>query len=170
MDWRDPPRSGCGLNLTLAAIGRLKPNEPEYILTQDWLRRADQAGRPLGLRGVRHLELDPKLPQPDRDKEAAAFLANLDKAALVVALDEHGANMGSVPFSAQLIQWRDRGEREVVLAVGGPDGHGEALLRAATMTLSFGSWTWPHKLARAMAAEQIYRAISIMAGTPYHRV
>lgn len=158
------------MNLTLAAIGRLKASEPEQILTGDWLRRADIAGRALGIRGVRMLEVDPKLPQPDRDKEAAALLGTFDKAAIVIALDERGVDMGSVKFSQLLVNWRDKGEREIVLAIGGPDGHGGALTDAAHVKLAFGSWTWPHKLVRAMAAEQLYRAVSIMAGTPYHRV
>jgi 23S rRNA (pseudouridine1915-N3)-methyltransferase len=158
------------LIVTLAAIGRLKTSEPEQAMTQDWLRRADQIGKPLALRPIRLLEVDPKLPQPDRDKEASALLGAFDKSALIIALDEHGAAPGSVGFARQVEAWRDQGEREIILAIGGPDGHGKALREAAVTTLAFGTWTWPHKLVRAMAAEQIFRAVSILAGTPYHRV
>jgi 23S rRNA (pseudouridine1915-N3)-methyltransferase len=156
--------------LTLAAIGRLKATEPEHGLTQDWIARADVLGRGMGIRPVRVLEIDPRLPQPDRDKEAAALLAALDPAAMIIALDERGDTMGSVKFARKLEGWRDQGSREVALVIGGPDGHGAALTEAAQVRLSFGAWTWPHKLVRAMAAEQIYRALSILAGTPYHRV
>lgn len=156
--------------MTLAAIGRLKSNEPEQILTQDWLRRADLIGKPLGIRSARLLEVEPKLPQPDRDKEAAALLAVFDQGSFIIALDEHGDGAGSVAFAKKLGGWRDRGEREIILAIGGPDGHGDALKKAASASLAFGAWTWPHKLARAMAAEQLYRAVTILAGTPYHRV
>lgn len=170
MDWRNPPCRRCCLILTLAAIGRLKANEPEQILTQDWLRRADLTGRSLGFKSARLLEIDPKLPQPDRNKEAAALLAAFEQGSFIIALDEHGDACGSVNFAKKLGSWRDQGEREIILAIGGPDGHGDALKRAANATLAFGAWTWPHKLVRAMAAEQIYRAVTVLAGTPYHRV
>ena len=150
-------------------IGRLKAIEPEQVMTQDWLNRADAMGRPLGIRSVRLLEIDPRLPQPDRDKEAAALLAAFDPGSFIIALDEHGDMPGSVGFAKKLEHWRDQGQREVILAIGGPDGHGQALKKAASATLAFGSWTWPHKLVRAMAAEQLYRGVSILAGTPYHR-
>ena len=156
--------------ITLAAIGRLKPSEPEQIMTQDWLRRADLMAKPLGFRAVRLMEIDPRLAQPDRDKEAAALLAAFDTGCFIIALDEHGDMAGSVGFADKLSNWRDQGEREVILAVGGPDGHGQALKKAASLTLAFGTWTWPHKLVRAMAAEQVYRATSILAKIPYHRV
>jgi 23S rRNA (pseudouridine1915-N3)-methyltransferase len=158
------------LILTLAAIGRLKSTEPEQILTVDWLRRADLAGRALGFKSARLLEIDPKLPQPDRDKEAVALLSAFDAGSLIIALDEHGDASGSVNFAKKIGAWRDQGEREIILAIGGPDGHGQALKNAASASLAFGAWTWPHKLVRAMAAEQIYRAVTILAGSPYHRV
>jgi 23S rRNA (pseudouridine1915-N3)-methyltransferase len=170
LDRGNPSRRRCRLILTLAAIGRLKANEPEQVMTQDWLKRTDAMGRPMGIRQVRLLEVDPRLPQPDSDKEAAALLAAFDTGRFIIALDEHGDMPGSVGFANKLGSWRDQGEREVILAIGGPDGHGRALKKAASATLAFGSWTWPHKLVRAMAAEQIYRAVSILAGTPYHRV
>jgi 23S rRNA (pseudouridine1915-N3)-methyltransferase len=139
-------------------------------MTRDWLERADMIGRPLGIKPVRLLEIDPRLPAPDKDKEAAAFLAAFDAGSLIIALDEHGEVPGSVTFAKKLETWRDQGLREIILAIGGPDGHGRAVLDAAHTRLAFGKWTWPHKLVRAMAAEQIYRGVSILAGTPYHRV
>jgi 23S rRNA (pseudouridine1915-N3)-methyltransferase len=139
-------------------------------MTQDWLKRADAMGRTMGVRPVRLLEIDPRLPQPDSDKEASALLASFDPGSFIIALDEHGDMQSSVGFAKKLEALRDHGEREVILAIGGPDGHGRALKDAARATLAFGSWTWPHKLVRAMAAEQLYRAVSILAGTPYHRV
>ncbi|GBF59444.1 ribosomal RNA large subunit methyltransferase H [Candidatus Phycosocius bacilliformis] len=158
------------MNLTLAAIGRLKSQEPEHILTLDWMGRADAMGKPLGFKSVRLMEVDPRLREPDRDKEAAALLAAIEPGSFIIALDERGDTPGSVRFANRLAALRDQGTRQVVLVIGGPDGHGEALKRAAHQSLAFGSWTWPHKLVRAMAAEQIYRAIAILSGTPYHRV
>jgi 23S rRNA (pseudouridine1915-N3)-methyltransferase len=157
------------LILTLAAIGRLKGSQPEQMLTLDWLKRAEVIGRGLGIRPVQLLEVDPRLPQPDSDKEALALLEAFNPSAFIIALDERGQDMGSAGFARKLASLRDQGEREIVVVIGGPDGHGQALKTAAAMTLAFGSWTWPHKLVRAMAAEQIYRAISILAKSPYHR-
>jgi 23S rRNA (pseudouridine1915-N3)-methyltransferase len=139
-------------------------------MTRDWLSRADVMGKPLGIRPVRLLEVDPRLPAPDKDKEAAALLSVFDAGSLIIALDEHGEMLGSVGFAKKLEAWRDQGQREIILAIGGPDGHGPILLGAAQAKLAFGNWTWPHKLVRAMAAEQMYRAVSILAGSPYHRV
>jgi 23S rRNA (pseudouridine1915-N3)-methyltransferase len=170
LDGRNPSRRWCCLILTLAAIGRLKDKEPEQVMTRDWLARADAMGRPLGIRPVRLLEVDPRLPAPDRDKEAAALLSAFDAGSLIIALDEHGEMPGSVGFARKLEVWRDQGQREIILAIGGPDGHGETLKQAVSAKIAFGSWTWPHKLVRAMAAEQMYRAVSILSGTPYHRV
>lgn len=155
--------------VTLAAVGRLKPSEPEQALTRDWIDRADVLARGVGLRGVRLVEADPKLPKPDPAREAAALLAALAPGAIIVALDERGAQPGSVGFASRLGAWRDAGARDVALLVGGADGHGEAVRGAASLSLAFGTWTWPHKLARAMAAEQIYRALTILGGSPYHR-
>ena len=64
---------------------------------------------------------------------------------------------------------RDQGERRLVFVIGGSDGLDESVRRAARSTLAFGPQTWPHALARAMLAEQIYRAVTILAGSPYHR-
>jgi 23S rRNA (pseudouridine1915-N3)-methyltransferase len=158
------------LILTLAAIGRLKASEPEQVMTRDWLSRAEVMARPLGIKPVRLLEIDPRLPAPDSDKEAAALMAAFDAGSFIIALDEFGEAPGSVGFARKLETWRDQGQREIILAIGGPDGHGAALKQAASSKIAFGNWTWPHKLVRAMAAEQIYRAISILSGTPYHRV
>lgn len=139
-------------------------------MTNDWIKRANIIGQPLGIRPVRLMEVDARLPQPDSDKEACALLAAFDTGSFIISLDERGDMLGSVAFARKLENLRDRGEREVILTIGGPDGHGAALTKAAHMSLAFGTWTWPHKLVRAMAAEQLYRGVSILAGTPYHRV
>lgn len=138
-------------------------------MTNDWIKRANVIGQPMGIRPVRLLEVDARLTQPDSDKEATAMLSAFDTGSFLISLDERGDMLGSVAFAKKLEALRDRGEREVILAIGGPDGHGAALKKAAHASLAFGSWTWPHKLVRAMAAEQLYRAVSILAGTPYHR-
>jgi len=86
-----------------------------------------------------------------------------------VLLDEHGRQMTSEEFAALLGQWRDQGVREARFHIGAADGHGESARASADLLLAFGAMTWPHLLARAMLAEQLWRATSILAGHPYHR-
>ncbi|MEZ5734532.1 MAG: 23S rRNA (pseudouridine(1915)-N(3))-methyltransferase RlmH [Novosphingobium sp.] len=86
-----------------------------------------------------------------------------------VLLDERGKHMTSEEFAAQLGRWRDEGVREARFVLGAADGHGDEARGQADLLLAFGAMTWPHLLARAMLAEQLWRATSILAGHPYHR-
>ncbi len=100
--------------------------------------------------------------------EAEALLAAAD-GALLVACDERGRAHASRPFADKLAGWRDAGERRVAFLIGGADGLDPALVARAREALAFGPQTWPHALARAMLAEQLYRAVTILGGSPYHR-
>ena len=86
-----------------------------------------------------------------------------------VLLDERGQSITSEQFAETLRDWRDNGIREARFVLGAADGHSEAERAGADLLLSFGAMTWPHLLARAMLAEQLWRATSIIAGHPYHR-
>jgi len=86
-----------------------------------------------------------------------------------IMLDEKGASLGSIAFADRLGRWRDDGVREARFLIGAADGFEDADRASADLLLSFGSLTWPHMLARAMLAEQLWRATSILAGHPYHR-
>jgi 23S rRNA (pseudouridine1915-N3)-methyltransferase len=86
-----------------------------------------------------------------------------------VLLDEHGKQMSSEEFAALLGRWRDDGVREARFLIGAADGHGEEVRAKADLLLGFGAMTWPHLMVRAMLAEQLWRATSILAGHPYHR-
>ena len=86
-----------------------------------------------------------------------------------VLLDERGRTMDSEAFAALLGRWRDDGVREARFHIGAADGHADEDRTNADLLLSFGAMTWPHMLARAMLAEQLWRATSILAGHPYHR-
>nr|WP_232473877.1 23S rRNA (pseudouridine(1915)-N(3))-methyltransferase RlmH [Sphingomonas sp. MA1305] len=86
-----------------------------------------------------------------------------------VLLDEKGEVLGSLDFARRLERWRDDGVREARFLIGAADGFGDAERAEADLLLSFGRATWPHLLARAMLAEQLFRATSILAGHPYHR-
>ncbi|MBB3694064.1 23S rRNA (pseudouridine(1915)-N(3))-methyltransferase RlmH [Sphingomonas sp. BK580] len=86
-----------------------------------------------------------------------------------VLLDEKGEMLGSAAFAATLGRWRDDGVREARFVIGAADGFGDVERGEADLLLSFGRATWPHLLARAMLAEQLFRATSILANHPYHR-
>ncbi len=87
----------------------------------------------------------------------------------IVLLDERGENLSSEQFAGILGRWRDEGVRETRFLIGAADGHDEAARGQADLLIAFGKATWPHLMARAMLAEQLYRATSILAGHPYHR-
>jgi 23S rRNA (pseudouridine1915-N3)-methyltransferase len=89
--------------------------------------------------------------------------------AVTILLDEKGVALGSLDFARTLERWRDEGRREARFLIGGADGFGDAERAEADLILSFGKATWPHLLARAMLAEQLFRATSILANHPYHR-
>ncbi|WP_156680976.1 23S rRNA (pseudouridine(1915)-N(3))-methyltransferase RlmH [Sphingomonas profundi] len=102
---------------------------------------------------------------PDRGGRMPA----LEPATVLVAMDEKGEQLGSVAFAERLGRWRDDGRREARFLIGAADGLEPAERGAAALLFAFGAATWPHMLARAMLAEQLWRATSILAGHPYHR-
>ena len=102
---------------------------------------------------------------PDR----GGFLPDAPPNAVTVVLDERGQTLSSIEFARKLENWRDTGRREVRFLIGAADGHQEELRGKADLLMSFGPATWPHLLVRSMLAEQIFRAISILASHPYHR-
>ena len=153
------------MKLAIAAIG--KPGRgPEAVLADDYARRATLSGRPLGLGPLELIDLEPK--KPGKAPEAGLLLAAAEGAHLI-ACDERGRTYSSRAFADHVAALRDQGERRLVFVIGGADGLDESVRRAARSTLAFGPQTWPHALARAMLAEQIYRAVTILAGSPYHR-
>jgi 23S rRNA (pseudouridine1915-N3)-methyltransferase len=110
--------------------------------------------------------VDPK--KPGKSAEAEALRARLDGGYLIVC-DEHGDSVASRSFAGHIARLRDDGERHLVFVIGGANGLDAALLGEAREKIAFGVQTWPHALVRVMLAEQVYRAVSILAGSPYHR-
>ena len=102
---------------------------------------------------------------PDKGGNVPALLAN----SVTIALDERGEMLSSVELARKLESWRDAGKREARFLIGAAHGHGDEQRLAADLLLSFGHATWPHLLVRAMLAEQLFRATSILAHHPYHR-
>ena len=153
------------MKLAIVAIGRLARG-PEAELVRSYVERATAAGRALGLGPVELVEVESR--KPGKAAEAAALQPQLADAH-VIACDEHGRARPSRAFAEEIAALRDRGVRRLVFLVGGADGLDPELLGRADGKLAFGPQTWPHALARAMLAEQLYRAVTILAGSPYHR-
>jgi len=153
------------VRITFVAVSRLA-RSPEADLVKLYVERATQAGRALGLGPVEVIEVESR--KPGKAAEAEALRPHL-QGAHVIACDEHGAARPSRAFADEIANLRDRGVRRLVFVIGGADGLDPDLLTAAQGRLAFGPQTWPHALARAMLAEQVYRAVSILTGSPYHR-
>ena len=102
---------------------------------------------------------------PDRGGKAPELPPN----SVTIALDERGTAISSMELATKLERWREEGKREVRFLIGAADGHGDEQRGNADLLLSFGQATWPHLLVRAMLAEQLFRATSILANHPYHR-
>lgn len=156
------------LTLTIAAVGRLRKG-PQAELIADYIDRATQTGRGLGIGPLRVVEVEDK-KGAGQAGEAEALRRAIPSGAVVVALDERGKVLTSPKFADQIAGWRDQGRADLCFLIGGADGLDPALRAEADLALSFGSMVWPHMLARVMLAEQLYRATSILAGSPYHRV
>jgi 23S rRNA (pseudouridine1915-N3)-methyltransferase len=154
------------LRIAILAVGRIGRG-PEAALAADYAARATAGGRSLALGPVEVIEVEAK--RSGKPAEADALAARLQDGDHLIACDEHARALASRPFAEHLAQLRDRGVRRLVFLIGGADGIDPALLARADERLAFGPQTWPHALVRAMLAEQLYRAIAILAGGPYHR-
>lgn len=159
------------MEVSVFAIGRMKKGA-EADLAGLYAARFKAAAKALGLQfgGVREITESGKPTAEQRKKEEfAACAAQLKAGGLLVLLDERGKNISSRAFAENLRQWRDAGQASLLLALGGPDGFAEEARQRADFLLSFGAMTWPHRLARIMLTEQLYRAAMILSGHPYHR-
>ena len=155
------------MRILVAAVGRLKPG-PEKTLSDDYLRRAAQAGRALGLGPFSVSEVDERKAR-DAPTQSARLVEAIPSGAEAIALDERGEVLSSDALARLLASLRDRGTPATAFLIGGPEGHDDVVRARADRMVSLGPMVWPHMLARAMLAEQLYRAVSILAGTPYHR-
>ena len=159
------------MRLTLAAVGRLKAG-PERDLVARYVERIAGTGKALGLPELALRETDEsraRRPEDRKAEEARALRTLIPAGARLVALDERGKSIASERFAQEIAHWRDCGVRDLCFVIGGADGLDPALRDEAALCLSFGALTLPHQIVRALVAEQVYRAISILAGHPYHR-
>ena len=149
------------MRLVVAAVGRGR-DDPAQQLFENYRHRLPW---PIELREVRAGGGG----DAGREREAAALLKGLPEGAHIVALDGTGKALTSEAFAARLARIRDDGVAVVAFLIGGADGHGAPALARADLVFSLGPMTWPHLLVRAMLAEQLWRAASILSGHPYHR-
>ena len=159
------------MRLWIYAIGHMR-GTPEGELCEDFCDRARKMGRNMGFAAVTVEELpvsrhrDPDARMKD---EAERLSARLPEGAHLVLLDARGKGMTSEDFAEMLGSLRDVGTKDLAFVIGGPDGLLPLPGKKAGRSLAFGPQTWPHLLARALLTEQIYRALTILAGHPYHR-
>ena len=151
------------MRIRILCVGRMKDG-PERALVDEYVVRAQKSGKSLGYRAVEEIEIPPS----SKDDEGTRLLAKHGQG-ILIRLDERGEAWTSQDLSKRLARWRDAGEDACSFVIGGADGTSSAIAAAARHTISFGVQTWPHRLVRVMIAEQVYRALSIEAGSPYHR-
>lgn len=156
------------MRLHLCAVGRLRAG-PERDLVDDYLGRLDRTGRPLGLGPASEHEVEDK-KGGGMTAEGLLLSRTIPEGAALCVLDERGKTLSSPEFAQVLAQWRDAGRQDAAFVIGGADGVDPSLRSRADLAISFGRMVWPHILVRVMLAEQLYRAATILAGSPYHRV
>ncbi len=159
------------MRLWIVAVGHGR-GAPEGALTDEYIDRAAKMGRNMGFTSVLVEEVAvSKLRETKaRMEEEAQRLGNrVPEGAHVVLLDAKGKGMTSEDFADMLGALRDAGTKDIAFVIGGPDGLAPLPGKRSGRSLAFGPQTWPHLLVRAMLAEQVYRALTILAGHPYHR-
>jgi 23S rRNA (pseudouridine1915-N3)-methyltransferase len=159
------------LRLAIAAIGKLKAG-PERELAEDYAGRIPALGKKAGITALSVKDWA-ESQKPDAAQriaeEATQLWAAVPAGAHVIALDERGKAMASGAFAGHIGKLAEQGVGELVFLLGGPDGHAASTREKANSLLALGPMTWPHRLARVMLLEQIYRSITILVKHPYHR-
>lgn len=155
------------MKIRICAVARLRSG-PERDLIDDYTTRFDRIGRPLSLGPLEEREIETRKVS-GMEAEATLLARAIPEGAVVCALDERGRQVGSPEFAERLTGWRDEGRSMAAFVIGGADGLAPDLCARADLRLSLGRMVWPHALARVMLTEQLYRAASIIAGSPYHR-
>lgn len=159
------------MRLQILAIGQARGSE-EAALTEEFAKRARGFGKRLGFSelAVEEIAVSKARDAAKRmTEEAERLAARVPQGAHVIALDAKGKGMTSEDFAEMLGALRDAGTRDLCFVIGGPDGLAPLPGIKPGRSLAFGPQTWPHLLVRAMLSEQLYRALTILAGHPYHR-
>jgi len=151
------------MRIAVLAIGRMR-DDPARRVYEDFMERLPW---PHDIQEL--LEKKPLPVAKRKQNEAEMLLRAVPDGATIVALEGAGRMLSSADFAARIGAWRDAGAPCLAFLLGGANGHGDAVLQRADLALSFGPMVWPHLLARAMLAEQLWRAAAILSGHPYHR-
>jgi 23S rRNA (pseudouridine1915-N3)-methyltransferase len=159
------------MRLRIAAVGRQKAG-PERELLERYIERVNALGRGLSLAPLDAVEVSesPARRAADRMKEEALALKKWAiTGAHRIVLDARGKNLTSEDFAKNILGLREKGVPAALFLIGGADGLAEEARKDADFTIAFGAATFPHQLVRILLAEQIYRALTILSGHPYHR-
>ncbi|MBI1328973.1 MAG: 23S rRNA (pseudouridine(1915)-N(3))-methyltransferase RlmH [Alphaproteobacteria bacterium] len=159
------------MRLHILAVGVAR-GTPEGSLTDDYIGRAKAIGKRAGFTNVEVVEVPVSKLRESRSRireEGERLAARIPQGAHAIFLDAKGKGMTSEDFAEALAALRDAGARDLVFLIGGPDGLDPGPAVKASRSLAFGPQIWPHLLVRAMLAEQVYRAFTILSGHPYHR-
>lgn len=159
------------MRILIGAIGKPKSG-PERELAEDYVVRAGKLGRRAGISSiaiVEQAESGAATADLRRAEEAERLTRALPDGATLVCLDETGKDLTSSDLATLIRRHADAGTADLAFLIGGPDGHGDPVKARAELMVRFGRATWPHRLVRAMLAEQIYRSVTILLNHPYHR-
>lgn len=153
------------MHIKLISIGKLKSG-PEKALIDDYVSRYNKAGPSIGLRSLTLIDLP---SGGGLDAEGDLLINAIPSGATPLRMDEHGPQLTSVQFAKKLERLRDDGLPELCFLIGGAEGYSKSVRQAVPDQLAFGPQTWPHRLVKVMLAEQLYRAVSLLSGSPYHK-
>ncbi|CBI76789.1 conserved protein of unknown function [Bartonella clarridgeiae 73] len=159
------------MQISIFAVGRMK-QDAEQILVQRYLDRFSKSAGAVGFHFGKMQEISESRAQTvcqRVEEEGKKLFESLPEKCRLIVLDERGKLISSSIFAEKLAFYRDEGVRDLILALGGPDGHSEHVRNRADFLLSFGFMTWPHQIARILLTEQLYRAVTIISHHPYHR-
>ena len=155
------------MKIILRAGGVIR-SSPEREMIDDYMQRAQGLARGTGFLSVEEQQVDLRSAKT-REAETTTLVGDIPSGGKLIIFDERGKTPSSRQISKHFATWRDDGISQLVLTIGGADGFEPSAIPPGTTRWAFGPQTWPHKMVRMMAAEQIYRALSILARTPYHR-
>ncbi|WP_026941089.1 23S rRNA (pseudouridine(1915)-N(3))-methyltransferase RlmH [Hellea balneolensis] len=155
------------MKIILRAGGIIRSG-PEREMIDDYMRRAQGLARGTGFLGIEEQQVDLRNAK-SRERETQMLLKDSPAGAKLIIFDERGKTPTSRQISERFENWRNEAIPQLILTIGGADGFEPSAIPSGATKWAFGPQTWPHKMVRLMAAEQIYRALSILARTPYHR-
>ncbi|WP_019219995.1 23S rRNA (pseudouridine(1915)-N(3))-methyltransferase RlmH [Bartonella florencae] len=159
------------MQISIFAVGRMKRGA-EQKLVDHYLNRFSKGSGAVGFHFKRLQEISESRAQKAcqrMEEEGRKLIEFLPEKCRLIVLDERGESISSSSFAEKLVLYRDGGIRDLVIALGGPDGHNGQIRNRADFLLSFGFMTWPHQIARILLTEQLYRAVTIVSNHPYHR-